>query len=176
MTIPVNCTPKERARDEAYNAQTLEAFKQREERMARRRKERAEARAIQRAGMATLIAGVKVGDVFSMSWGYDQTNVDFFQVVARSKDSVRVREVCPTILSENPGMMCATRKYAIPHDGTLLPVKSYSVFIKDQKRGDLKRIQTVDSTWRKGVYLKIGGHCAFQETGDVAEHYESWYA
>ena len=38
--------------------------------------------------------GVKVGDLFHSSWGYDQTNNDFFQVVALVGDSsVRVREV-----------------------------------------------------------------------------------
>lgn len=35
--------------------------------------------------MATETAAVKVGDVFYSSWGYDQTNVNFFAVVALSK-------------------------------------------------------------------------------------------
>ena len=42
--------------------------------------------------------GVKVGDIFSASWGYEQTNNDFFQVIALvGEKSVRVREVHPPI-------------------------------------------------------------------------------
>jgi len=38
---------------------------------------------------------VKIGDVFYTSWGYDQTNVEFFQVVGftPSKKSVRLKEI-----------------------------------------------------------------------------------
>jgi len=39
-------------------------------------------------------AGIKVGDIFVASWGYDQTNVDAYQVVARKgKVSVVIREI-----------------------------------------------------------------------------------
>lgn len=37
-----------------------------------------------------------VGDILYSSWGYDQTNVDFFQVVSVTKASVRVREIAKT--------------------------------------------------------------------------------
>lgn len=33
---------------------------------------------------------VKVGDVFYSSWGYDQTNVDFYKVVAKTKARIKV--------------------------------------------------------------------------------------
>lgn len=33
----------------------------------------------------TTTTTVKVGDVFSRSWGYDQTNVDFYEIVEVSK-------------------------------------------------------------------------------------------
>ena len=36
---------------------------------------------------------VKVGDFFVWSWGYDQANIDYFQVVSMTKASVKVREV-----------------------------------------------------------------------------------
>lgn len=35
----------------------------------------------------------KVGDIFYNSWGYEQTNVDFYQVVAVTEKSVKVREI-----------------------------------------------------------------------------------
>lgn len=34
--------------------------------------------------------GAKVGDILESSWGYDQTNVDYFEVVAVTKASVRI--------------------------------------------------------------------------------------
>ena len=36
---------------------------------------------------------VNVGDIFLMSWGYDQTNVNFFQVTRVSPKGVFVREI-----------------------------------------------------------------------------------
>lgn len=35
----------------------------------------------------------KIGDILYASWGYDQTNIDYYQVVAVTKSSVRIREI-----------------------------------------------------------------------------------
>lgn len=35
----------------------------------------------------------KLGDILVMSWGYDQTNIDFYQVIAVTKASVRLRKI-----------------------------------------------------------------------------------
>lgn len=35
---------------------------------------------------------VKVGDIFYTSWGYDQTNVEFFKVVRATEKSIWVQE------------------------------------------------------------------------------------
>ena len=37
--------------------------------------------------------GIQVGDIFYSSWGYDQTNVDFYQVVGLTGASVKVRQI-----------------------------------------------------------------------------------
>lgn len=176
MAIPDHADAATLKRITDYNARTLELFQKRQEKLATRRKERAAARKAEKEANKDLIASVKVGDVFSMSWGYDQTNVDFFQVIARTGNSVRIRQVAPTLIHEDPGMMCADRTYAIPQDGTLLPKSSYTVFIKDQERGDLKRIQVSNYYNEKKVYLNIGSHYAYKETEPTAKHYESWYA
>lgn len=87
------------------------------------------------------VFGVKVGDIFSASWGYEQTNNDFFQVIALvGKKSVRVREVNPPIVRRDPvSGMAEDRVYKIT--GEILPSYPHSVFIKDQEKGDLKRIK-----------------------------------
>lgn len=48
---------------------------------------------------------VKVGSIFYESWGYDQTNVNFYEVVGitPSGKSVRVREVNARVVGERGG-------------------------------------------------------------------------
>jgi hypothetical protein len=38
----------------------------------------------------------KVGDIFHWSWGYDQTNAEFYQVVAMTRATVSVRRIAST--------------------------------------------------------------------------------
>jgi hypothetical protein len=48
--------------------------------------------------------GVSVGSIFYSSWGYDQTNVSFYEVVGLTPASVKVREVAKSFVSQNgPG-------------------------------------------------------------------------
>lgn len=125
--------------------------------------------------------GVKVGDLFYASWGWEQTNVDFFQVVALvGESSVRVREVYPRMIEEDPtGPMAADRTYEITSE--LLPACSSSVFIKDQERGDLKRIKPGynrdPEEAKKNCYFYLDSFAnAYKCTGDSLRTYESWYA
>lgn len=56
----------------------------------RREQEKAE----RKARAAEKSAAVKVGDIFVDSWGYEQTNIDFYQVVAKpTPKTVIVREI-----------------------------------------------------------------------------------
>lgn len=120
--------------------------------------------------------GVKVGDMFYTSWGYEQTNVDFFQIVELvGKTSARVREVHPQMVEEKAvSGMSADRKYKLPENGELLPAATRSAFIKDNERGDLRRIVCNEY----GTYIKVGIPGCYQETarpyhGETV--YESWY-
>jgi hypothetical protein len=38
------------------------------------------------------VEGVKVGDFFVSSWGYDQTNVDFYKVVGLTAKRIKVQQ------------------------------------------------------------------------------------
>lgn len=119
--------------------------------------------------------GVKVGDYFSICWGYEQTNVDFFQVIALvGETSVRIREVNPPIIEEEAtGPMAADRVYKLDKTKILEP-SHYSVFIKDQENGDLKRVK--EGYYRDGKpIIDISGHLADLETGETTKTYESWY-
>lgn len=61
----------------------------------RERKERAGAQAHQ----------IKIGDIFAHRWGYDQTNVDAYEVTAVSPMSVVIRQITTTEISDGPRTM-----------------------------------------------------------------------
>lgn len=125
--------------------------------------------------------GVEVGDIFSSSWGWEQTNVDFFQVIEIvGETSVRVREVYLPMVKETPTCaMAADREYKLTKD--ILPPAPRSVFIEDQEKGDLKRIKpgygATPEEERKNCSFKISSFAsAYKCSGETFKTYESWYA
>lgn len=120
--------------------------------------------------------GVQVGDIFESSWGYEQTNVDFFQVVELvGTSSVRVREVYPELTEENATCsMAADRTYKITKE--LLPPAERSTFIKDQEKGDLKRLKSYAADGISNPQFKLSSFAdAWLVTGETTTAYESWY-
>lgn len=125
--------------------------------------------------------GVKVGDLFHSSWGYDQTNVEFYQVIALvGETSVRVREVHPKMIDEQDiSGMSANRTYKLTNE--ILPPVSRSVFIKDQEKGDLKRIKPGyyqdPEQAKENCYFNLADYAsAYKCNGESVTLYESWYA
>lgn len=125
--------------------------------------------------------GVKVGDLFEASWGCEQTNVNFFQVVALvGACSVRVREVLPKMIDETPvSPMSADRTYKNTRE--LLPAVRSSVFIKDQEKGDLKRIapgyDKDPKTAASNCRFKLKDYAnAYKVNSSTITVYQSWYA
>jgi hypothetical protein len=57
---------------------------------------------------ADMDAPAKVGDIFYNSWGYDQTNIDWYQVVALTKSgkSVKIRPIAGKV--KESGFMSGT--------------------------------------------------------------------
>ena len=53
--------------------------------------------------MTQVITKVAVGDVFYTSWGYDQTNVEFFKVVRSTDKTIWVQETGQVIESSDYG-------------------------------------------------------------------------
>ncbi len=112
--------------------------------------------------------------------GYEQTNNDFFQVIALvGKKSVRVREVNPPIVRRDPvSGMAEDRVYKIT--GEILPPSPHSVFIKDQEKGDLKRIKPGyfqdEEEAKNNCYFDISSYAsAYKCNGEIKKVYESWY-
>ena len=118
--------------------------------------------------------GVVPGDYFSMTWGYDQTNVNYFQVVSVTAKGVRVREVHPDYSIENAtGPMSEDRVYKL--EKKMLEYKETSHFIENQERGDLKKISTLGGGIE--IYIKNDYHYIARLCEEDKETvYASWYA
>jgi hypothetical protein len=79
--------------------------------------------------------GLAVGDVLRSSWGYDQTNIDYYQVTKLvGTQSVEVRKIAGQI---EPGQQWATGKSVPAPDAFIGPAKVYRVSLYG-KRDSIK--------------------------------------
>lgn len=115
--------------------------------------------------------GVKVGDIFKTSWGYDDTNTNFFQVVKLcGAESVRVREVALPVVMETRTWGSSSKTCRIVND--ICPTTAYSVFIKDQENGDQKRLR-LGYDGKPSFKLRSFADATLVR-GDTVEAYDSW--
>lgn len=116
-----------------------------------KRKEEAKVRA------AEMSAKVKVGDIFVDSWGYEQTNVDFYQVVAKpSPKTVIVREIA-----------CVTEEGSEQSHGmadSVFPARDQFIGKEMKKRID-----------KYGGFKTYSFSCA-RPVDEGRSYYRSWYA
>lgn len=70
----------------------------------------------------------KIGDILYQSWGYEQTNVDFFEIVEVLPKSVKIRAIYQKMVENSQGFMS---EYVTPVSGkykseaVTKPVKAY---------------------------------------------------
>ena len=114
--------------------------------------------------------GYKLGDILVMSWGWEQTNLDFFQVVAVTEKSVRLVEISMKV-KEQKGVSSMSRD--VSFDTTTARVLEKSYCIKDQEKGDIKKIGCYEYNGNKNYYIKVNNHHLQKYYGQ--ELYESWY-
>ena len=100
---------------------------------------------------------VKVGDIFNFSWGYEQTNQQFYQVVSTTKCTVTVREIgCKSVDGSGYGPM-SDHVVAVPDN-----------FVDEPMR---KRVQfTPDGR----PYLTMASY-GWYDLWDGEPEYRSWY-
>lgn len=78
------------------------------------RRARAARKADESAKRKSFVPNIALGTVFSTSWGYDQTNVEFFEVVGHyGKKGVQVRPVSSRVVSADGGC-----NYVMPNIGS----------------------------------------------------------
>ena len=110
--------------------------------------------------------GVKIGDLYVASWGFEQTNLSFFQVVKISSHNAWVIEVAPEVKQESD-VSWGSRTVSFKTDGGMLAPINTATFIKNQLQGDRK--STKNSTIKLTDY-------AYAHKYDGSELYNSWYA
>lgn len=121
--------------------------------------------------------GVQVGDIFTSSWGYEQTNNTFFQVVALAgTTSVRVREIHPALEEEEAvSSMSANRTYKVNKEEQAYPPTS--LFIKDQEAGDIKRLKSYAADGVSNPEFRMSSFAnAYLVQGGSVKVYDSRYA
>ena len=71
----------------------------------------------------------KEGDILHHSWGYDQTNCDFYQVVEVKKASVVLRKIGAKTVPGSEGFMCES---LIPEKDAFI-IKGFQALTKDDR-------------------------------------------
>lgn len=103
----------------------------------------------------------KVGDIVTNSWGYDQTNVDWYMVKRTTRNYVWLTPVaCAPIEEESKGYSSMSQIESLALDADLQPIETRpGKLIKHRAAGD-------SVTMRHGVGSKWNGE----------QKYSSWYA
>jgi hypothetical protein len=115
---------------------------------------RAARKETQKQKAVELAANVNVGDIFVSSWGYEQTNVDFYQVIEKpSASTVIVRKIAAATVDGSEGYMYRNVR-AVPNAFIGAPMK--------------KRLDAYGG-------FKISSFQIARPTTAEKEHYNSWY-
>lgn len=103
-----------------------------------------------------------VGTVFYSSWGYDQTNVDFYQIIGATKSSLKFRKISKTGVPGTDGMMC---NRVIPVDDD---------FIDEEIHTRVPRMCSYGGN--SYLTMSFGHHSLSPYDGGADGVYCSWYA
>ena len=103
---------------------------------------------------------VKIGQIFRRSWGYDQTNVDYFQVVAIKAKTVVVRAISYKEVPGSRGFMSCS----------IVPDKDNFI------GSELPKVCRVSEDASNGSKITVGTQKWAYLVKDGEKAYCSWYA
>lgn len=109
---------------------------------------------------------IKIGSIFNSSWGYDQTNVDYYQVIKLLPKSVVVRKIKSSI--KETGFM----------SGHSLPLPNSFIGEPTTKRiQSYTHVGVNQSSTEKSIYFKVNSYSiAYLKTDITKPDFTSWYA
>lgn len=124
-------------------------------------KRRADNKAAKKAELASIKHDVKVGDIFKASWGYDQTNIDYYEVIAVSGKSATVCAI--GALSEGNG--CYAQGVCVPSPGSFhgKPFKKLIQYYSATSGPHIK-VSSHHHAWRIEPVAVIEGKKIFEES------------
>lgn len=99
-----------------YRFASREALVSRVRELADSRRAHAERIASRKAARKAFRHTIKVGDIFTCSWGYEQTNVDFYECVATKTKTIVVRAISGKTVSTDGGWT----GYCVPQPGVFI--------------------------------------------------------
>lgn len=104
--------------------------------------------------------GVKVGDIFKSSWGYDQTNIDFYQVIAVTGKTATICAIGQ--LSEEDGFMSGK---CVPAPGKFIGKPSKKRIQKMSVDSDAYfRINSCANAWKIVPIAVVGDVPVFEQS------------
>lgn len=104
---------------------------------------------------AKMINSVSIGDIFVTTWGYDQTNVEAFQVVEKKSKTVTLAEINTEMVPGTDGTMCCN----------VIPVKDS--FIKGEQK--IKKLIGPNG-------IRLASYKSARKWDGKSSYYSSWYA
>jgi len=125
---------------------------EREERIAKAKiKEKVE----KKAKNDNFIKSLKVGDIFHASWGYEQTNVNFYQIVSLKKSTAEFREIGYETVPGSEGYDCCdvtATKDAFLKDSEIFKKRISSDWVKIDEVRSAKKIDNENQKFYKSWY------------------------
>ena len=121
-----------------------------------------ERKAIKKEAQKNMNHNYVEGSIIYNSWGYDQTNIDFYQVVESKEKSVILREIASSTVAGSEGFMSASVK----------PIKDYFVGEPILKRINISVSYNGDISY----YIKAKHGCFCEYANAESGVYSSWYA
>jgi len=110
---------------------------------------------------------VKVGDIFCMSWGYDQTNVNYFQVTRLTAKGACVREISQEFVTGTQGFMSSKVK---PVPGKFLSSSQWC------GSGNPETHRKIGYDGKGGASMSFGRYYWASRVSVDESTYCSWYA
>lgn len=109
---------------------------------------------------------VSVGDIFKASWGYEQTNIDYYQVISMTgKRTVELRKIAGNMIERSYGDQ--GRKVPVP-DEFVGEAFSRQISVSQWSKNDKVHVNvTIDS-------VSIASLKSKNENGDFESDYCSW--
>ena len=107
----------------------------------------------------------KIGDVIINSWGYEQTNIDFYQVINVTSKTIEVHEINQSLTSKSTGNSMS---------GYVVPIKDS--FILDNNERLIRKLRIKPGYNGDGVRICNPKSYYYFCIWDGKPQYTSWYA